>query len=88
MCFPTDHAASKYGTVEDATGDRPEPGSNIDGILRDQEIALPSITKEAGRQIMKQLTTEAQIDLEGDHEYLDRDTAGTADEMGRTIDGK
>ncbi|WP_338044122.1 tyrosine-type recombinase/integrase [Natrinema thermotolerans] len=69
--FPTAHAASKYSAVETVTGERPEPGSDIDAILRDKEIAPPSITKEAGRQIMKQLTKEAGIELEGDHEYLE-----------------
>lgn len=68
--FPTDHAASKYAAVDEATGDRPEPGSDIDAILRDQEIAPPSITKETGRQILKQLTDEAGIDVDGDAEYL------------------
>ncbi|WP_222913227.1 tyrosine-type recombinase/integrase [Natrinema sp. SYSU A 869] len=68
--FPTDHAASKYAAVDEATGERPEPGSDIDAILRDQEIAPPSITKEAGRQILKQLTDEAGIEVDGDAEYL------------------
>ncbi|WP_436347912.1 tyrosine-type recombinase/integrase [Natronorubrum sp. FCH18a] len=68
--FPTGHAASKYQAVDDATGERPEPGSDIDAILRDREIAPPSITKEAGRQILKLLTGEARIELEGDAEYL------------------
>lgn len=30
--FPTDHAVSRYAAVEDATGERPEPGSDIDMI--------------------------------------------------------
>jgi len=68
--FPTEHAASKYDAVESATGNRPDPGSDIDTILRDREIAPPSITKEAGRQILKQLTKEAQIELEGEASYL------------------
>nr|WP_238717547.1 site-specific integrase [Natronorubrum halophilum] len=68
--FPTDHAASKYAAVEDATGERPEPGSDIDAICRDREVAPPSITKEAGRQILKRLTNEARIELKGDQDYL------------------
>lgn len=68
--FPTEHAASKYQAVEDATGERPEPGSAIDAILREREIAPPSITKEAGRQLMQQLTEEAGIELEGEADYL------------------
>jgi integrase len=68
--FPTDHAASKYAAVEEATGERPEPGSDIDAICREKGVAPPSITKEAGRQILKRLTKEAQIDLEDDQEYL------------------
>ncbi|WP_436348980.1 tyrosine-type recombinase/integrase [Natronorubrum sp. FCH18a] len=67
--FPTDHAASKYKAVENATGDRPETGTDIDTLLRDEEIAPPSITKEAGRQLMKQLTGEAGIEVENG-EYL------------------
>jgi len=123
--FPTDHAASKYSAVEDATGERPEPGSDIDAICREKRVAPPSITKEAGRQIMKRLTDEAGIEIEGEHEYLephgarralgtdiyvenaelaqevlrhqslettheylDRDTDETADEMDRIIDGE
>ncbi|ELZ04940.1 tyrosine-type recombinase/integrase [Natrialba asiatica] len=68
--FPTGHTASKYQAVEDATEERPEPGSDINLILREQAIAPPSITKEAGRQILKMLTSEAGIELEGDQEYL------------------
>jgi integrase len=68
--FPTDHAASKYAAVERTTGERPEPGSDIDALCRDFEVAPPSITKEAGRQILKRLTNEAGIELEGDQEYL------------------
>ncbi|MWV41060.1 site-specific integrase [Natrialba sp. INN-245] len=68
--FPTEHAASKYDAVESVTGERPEPGSDIDSILREKQVAPPSITKEAGRQLMKQLTKEARIDLEGDTDYL------------------
>ncbi|PCR88617.1 tyrosine-type recombinase/integrase [Natrinema ejinorense] len=68
--FPTDHAASKYDAVETATGERPEPGSDIDAICREKRVAPPSITKEAGRQILKQLTEEAGIDVDGDAEYL------------------
>ncbi|TYL36161.1 integrase [Natronococcus pandeyae] len=68
--FPTGHAASKYAAVEKATGERPEPGSDIDAICWEKEVAPPSITKEAGRQILKRLTNEAGIELEGDQEYL------------------
>jgi len=68
--FPTEHAASKYSAVEDATGERPNPGSDIDAICREKGVVPPSITKEAGRQIMRQLTEEAGIELEGDAEYL------------------
>lgn len=70
--FPTEHAPSKYQAVEDATGDRPEPGTDIDAVLREQEIPPPAITKEAGRQIMRRLTDEAGIDVAGDeHSYLE-----------------
>ncbi|OIB58771.1 tyrosine-type recombinase/integrase [Natrialba sp. SSL1] len=68
--FPTGHTASKYQAVEDATGERPDPGTDIDAVCREQAIAPPSITKEAGRQILKTLTGEADIELEGDQEYL------------------
>jgi integrase len=68
--FPTDHVPSKYNAVEQATGDRPEPGSDIDAVCRDREVAPPSITKEAGRQILKRLTNEARIELEGEQAYL------------------
>ncbi|APX00182.1 integrase (plasmid) [Halobiforma lacisalsi AJ5] len=63
--FPTGHAASKYQAVEDAIGERPDSGTDIDTLLREQAIAPPSITKEAGRQVLKQLTEEAGIDVEG-----------------------
>ncbi|SIR99853.1 Site-specific recombinase XerD [Natronorubrum daqingense] len=68
--FPTGHAASKYTAVEEATGERPESGSDIDAICREAGVTPPSITKEAGRQILKQLTNEAGIELEGDADYL------------------
>ncbi|OVE82877.1 tyrosine-type recombinase/integrase [Natronolimnobius baerhuensis] len=68
--FPTDHAASKYDAVETATGERPPTGTDIDAVCREQRIAPSSITKEAGRQILKQLTAEAGIELTGDADYL------------------
>ncbi len=68
--FPTGHTASKYQAVEDATGDRPATGTDIDAVCREKQVAPPSITKEAGRQILKQLTHEAGIELEGDADYL------------------
>jgi len=71
--FPTGHVASKYSAVEAATGERPEPGSDIDAILRENGVAPPSITKEAGRQIMKRLTKEAGIEVDSDKDdpYLE-----------------
>lgn len=68
--FPTEHVPSKYQAVADATGERPESGSDIDAILREKGVSPPSITKEAGRQILKQLTSEAGIELEGEADYL------------------
>lgn len=76
--FPTDHAARKYKAVEDATGERPELGSNIDIILHDLAIAPPAITKEVGRQILKQLTNEAGIEVDGDVDYLQPHSARRA----------
>ena len=69
--FPTDHAASKYDALEEALGERPEPGSDVDAMLREHEVAPPSITKEAGRQIMRKLTEEAGIELDDEHDYLE-----------------
>ncbi|WP_247005051.1 hypothetical protein [Halosolutus gelatinilyticus] len=34
--FPTGHTTSWYNAVEKVTGDRPEPGSDIDAICRDR----------------------------------------------------
>ncbi|MFC6809817.1 tyrosine-type recombinase/integrase, partial [Natrialbaceae archaeon GCM10025810] len=68
--FPTGYTASWYQAVEDATGERPPRGSDIESICREKEIAPPAITKEAGRQILKQLTNEAGIELEGEATYL------------------
>lgn len=71
--FPTGYTAAWYDAVDDATGERPETGSDIEAICREKEIAPPSITKEAGRQIMKQLTKEAGIEVDSDKDdpYLE-----------------
>lgn len=71
--FETGYVAAWYQAVEDAIDERPDTGSDIEAICREREIAPPSITKEAGRQIMKQLTKEAGIEVDSDKDdpYLE-----------------
>ncbi|WP_254612623.1 hypothetical protein [Haloterrigena gelatinilytica] len=42
----------------------------LDDLLRNHEIAPPSISKEGGRRVMKRLTSEATIELHDGHESL------------------
>ncbi|RQG99629.1 tyrosine-type recombinase/integrase [Natrarchaeobius oligotrophus] len=67
--FPTGHAPSKWAALRAAVDDVDESRS-IDDLLRDHEVTPPALTKEGGRRVMKRLTEEANIRLEGDADYL------------------
>ncbi len=79
--FPSRHYKSKYdvlleglGTerVEMALEDRGSTGKTevLDRLHREQEVPPPSISKEGVRRLMKRLTEEANIDPDGDYDYL------------------
>lgn len=79
--FPTGHFQSKSGVLEDELGEErvlkafEERGdvsktNVLDNLLREREVAPPSISKEGARRVMKRLTDEANIELENGHEYL------------------
>jgi hypothetical protein len=79
--FPTGHFQSKQGVLEaelgedrvlEALEERGDVAKTdvLDDLLRKHEIAPPSISKEGARRVMKRLTDEANIELEGGHKYL------------------
>jgi len=79
--FPSGHYKSKYdvlveelGTerVEVALEDRGSTGKAeiLDQLHREHEVPPPSISKEGVRRLMKRLTDEANIDPDGDYDYL------------------
>jgi integrase len=64
--FPTLHAPTLYGILEDSGG--------VDVPLltvRDAGTVPPASTTTAGRQVMRRLTERADIDLDGDASYLE-----------------
>lgn len=75
--FPSGHAPSKYaafrealkGEYSDATIGRMLENNDVDDLLREHEVAPPSITTEGARRVMRQLCDAADIELE-DGEYL------------------
>jgi integrase len=79
--FPTGQFQSKHCVLESELGkdrvskaleERGDASKTdvLDNLLREHEIALPSISKEGARRVMKRLTDEANIELEDGHEYL------------------
>lgn len=63
--FPTGHAPSKYAAYRERTGEEPPEGASIDELLRKRGVVPPAITKAGGRTVLKRLTEEAGIDVEG-----------------------
>ncbi len=79
--FPTGHFQSKRGVLEAELGEqkvssalesRGEAGKTevLDRLHRVHEVPPPSISKEGVRRLMKRLTNEANIDPDGDYDYL------------------
>jgi len=79
--FPTGHYGSKEGVLIDALGaetvnaaleDRGSEGKTavLDRLHREHEVPPPSISKEGVRRLMKRLTDEANIEPDGDYDYL------------------
>ena len=79
--FPTGHYGSKEGVLIDALGaetvnaaleDRGSEGKTavLDRLHREYEVPPPSISKEGVRRLMKRLTDEANIEPDGDYDYL------------------
>lgn len=62
--FPTGHSASIYDALEEATGERPQPGSDVDRLCREHGVAPPALTKDGGRSILERLTVDAEIEVE------------------------
>ncbi|GAB3035335.1 tyrosine-type recombinase/integrase [Natronobiforma cellulositropha] len=71
--FPTAHAPSIYRAVRRALGDEFAPDEleallaerDIDDLLREYGVSPPSLTKAGGRRVLKRLTAEAGIDVDG-----------------------
>ncbi|MWG36218.1 tyrosine-type recombinase/integrase [Halomarina oriensis] len=74
--FPTGHAPSKYDAVRTVLGDDVDVANlaseagGIDSLLRERDLAPPSLTTEGARTVMKRLTTEAGIEVEDRAGYL------------------
>jgi site-specific recombinase XerD len=79
--FPTGHFQSKQGVLEAELGedrvveafesrDGISKTDILDNLLREHEIAPPSISKEGARRVMKRLTDEANIEFNDEHNYL------------------
>lgn len=64
-----DHSPSKYRVLNDSV-DNYDEEIGIDELLREHEIAPPVITKEGGREVMKRLSDETNLELEDGHTYL------------------
>lgn len=82
--FPTEHAPSKYRAVRSQLPDVDVTDVDIDAVIREKGVVLPSISTEGARSVMKRLCEEADIEVEG--EYLKPHGArrGLGDELYRT----
>jgi len=79
--FPTGHYGSKEDVLNDELGQemvasalegRGDEGKTavLDRLHREHEVPPPSISKEGVRRLLKRLTKEANIDPDGDYDYL------------------
>jgi len=79
--FPSGHYKSKYDVLAEELGterveavleDSSSTGKTdvLDRLHREHEVPPPSISKEGVRRLMKRLTKEANIDPDGDYDYL------------------
>lgn len=68
--FPTEHAPSKYAAVRDQLENADEYLETIDvnELVREHEIIIPSISTAGARNLMQRLCEEADLDIDG--EYL------------------
>lgn len=68
--FPTEHAPSKYAAVRDRLKDADEllATTDINEVIRDQQITVPSISTAGARNLMRRLCESAGLDIDG--EYL------------------
>ncbi len=82
--FPTEHAPTKYRIARSQVSDAAVENGDIDAVIRDHEVALPAISTEGARSVMKRLCEEAELEIEG--EYLKPHGArrGLGDELYRT----
>ncbi|MFD1527328.1 MULTISPECIES: tyrosine-type recombinase/integrase [Halobacteriales] len=79
--FPTGHYGSKKDRLEETVSEeavsaalegRGDAGKTevLDSLHREHEVPPPSISKEGVRRLLKRLTKEANIDPDGDYDYL------------------
>jgi integrase len=79
--FPTFHAPTLWSHVRDQLNSRNHEGATVDELLasiddpleacRKYNITPPALTTEGGRQVLKRLTEEADVDVsDGDKSYL------------------
>lgn len=79
--FPTGHYQSRKQALEDSIGSehvssalegRGETGKTavLERLHREHEVPPPSISKEGVRRLLKRLTDEANINPDGDYDYL------------------
>lgn len=68
--FPTEHAPSKYAAVRDQLKDGNEllEETDVDELIDEHEIKVPSISTAGARNLMQRLCEEAGLDIDG--EYL------------------
>ena len=68
--FPTEHAPSKYAVVRDQleNGNELLEETDVDELIREHEIRVPSISTAGARNLMQRLCEEAGLDIDG--EYL------------------
>ena len=68
--FPTEHAPSKYAAVRDQLDNADEllGKTDVDEVIHDREITVPSISTAGARSLMQHLCSEADLDIDG--EYL------------------
>jgi integrase len=68
--FPTEHAPSKYATVRDQLDDADTllEEADVDEIIREHDVIVPSISAAGARNLMQRLCDEAGLEIDG--EYL------------------
>lgn len=74
--FPTRHAPSKYAAVRDQLDNSKEllKDTNVDELIREHEIVVPSISTAGARNMLQRLCEEARLEIDG--EYLKSTVGG------------